>query len=437
DDEYDFLPKDEYDLVRALQNVIYTESEDDVIEILYTIPTDHPKRFLADRLLIALHFENDEHDLVIFEGNEILNERWDATIAVSVAASCLLTERRDDAEKLLRNFIEKEPRIYMPIKGLMHYIAEQGTPEQNIDFFSFILEKNPFLLEPSVFLAQSLFNGKRVAEAVNVMKGVNTVYGKYSEAAFYIKYFTDPSNAEYGVPYGLRLPPSEYARCASLLSRAQDDYLRDEKEFARIARYDAEFINAIRVCLRSEDESNVRAAMVMLDICRHKGVMVTGIIHEYLREPFLNPVVTAYMTAFLLRYENRIDDPVVFFDKWQETGVSSPPAVTSLPSEFVSACIGVIADEALDCGNIGRVVRILGEILNPLENCRSEINKLKLQIKPLCAAMKIIGGHGGYGKPLTDEEVDEAAKYYSTKRPAVRKYVDILERLAAGKTNTD
>ncbi|MDR3216194.1 MAG: tetratricopeptide repeat protein [Clostridiaceae bacterium] len=421
------------DLPIGLIHDLISDGEDQsALKILEKVAEDSPQRTTAYHIMFAIYTSNGQYDRIIEEGTRLLKKSRDEGVLAAMAGAYLMTGDRAEAEKFARELLDKDPQNYRYIKSFMLPLAEAGDHKQNVEFFTYLFNMRSDLLLPGMLLAEALFNDGHTADAIEKMKRVQALFGKYSDAAFYVKYFSDAANHKRTIDYDLHIPESETAAQMKVLEKAHDEYLHefDSAKLRKKLLYDAEFVAAIKAGLRSSHPDNARSAIFIIEQLADLGEMPLDIIKEYLSEPFLNPVITAFLLTLLLSYQTNVDIPVVFVCKWQETNIMYPTKVFhSLPSVFVAAYRTVFIENLLKGTNIRETSMKLSNILEPLKHFREELKKRQLQGKPLTAALQVVFVHGGYGIPATDEEITEAAQSFSTKRPSVIKYLNILEEL--------
>lgn len=198
--------RDEEIISRAYQ-LVSDRRFDDAIALMDRVSPNSKYRETANHIvLICLMLQNNV-DAVIDNAKAMLEKYGDSLlIKCTLASAYMMEDRLMDAYAIAEEVIATDHTRIDDILLILPILVNLDMHSQVIKYTRRILAQNEWHPNTMIWLAIALYNIGQKAEATRVMRQVDTIYGEYSPASYFLRLFaTSPDSVE----YSLNLPRNE------------------------------------------------------------------------------------------------------------------------------------------------------------------------------------------------------------------------------------
>lgn len=195
-------------LIEKAYQLIKERRYDEAIELMDEVESGSQSKEAANHIVLICLMMKDDPDSVIENARKMLEKDGDSlVIRCTLATAMLMEEKTAEACAEVEDILKKDYTRMDDILLIMPLLVNLDMHSEVVKYSRRVLLAHEWQPNTMVWLAIALFNLGQKAEATKVMRQVDTIYGEYSPAGYFLDLFQTASEP---IPYSMGLPQKEF-----------------------------------------------------------------------------------------------------------------------------------------------------------------------------------------------------------------------------------
>lgn len=425
EDYYEMLIEKAYGLVKE-------HKFDEAISLLDEVDPRSKSKDAANHVVLVCLMMKEDIDGVIDNAKKMLKENPDSlAVRCTLSTAYLMEDKQQEAYDVVENILTKDFTRMEEILLILPILVNLNMHSEVIKYTKRVLENINSQPNTMIWLSQALYNIGAKEEAKKVMHKVQTIYGEYSPADYYLElYAKEPDFVEYSMnlPQQERLDRYKKIHDFLILQPAVAETLLDsplEKDDPLNA-YKKELKKLIRWAFL---DGNAQIENLIVD-----ALALTGSHYgeQCLREVLIMSDLSFELMSHIVRtmaFRRHLHFDVVARGIFKELNFELPEAYFKLSPLFqevaMQGILDIIYNDIEPNEYIGRYVRLFNSLVHLDESGKVVFEKPK--VARLKSAKTLIGVL--LCKTYEDDELDprpDTIEGYDIKERTFDKYWKIL-----------
>jgi tetratricopeptide (TPR) repeat protein len=316
-----------FNALEDAHDAIQDKEYDEALEILEVFEPGVPFYDSSNHLKLVCYLLKNDIDRVIIEAEEMLKITDFLPIRCTLVTAYMLEEQTQTAMKLLDGILAKDYNRVDEITALLPLLVNFDMHADIVKYTKRLLDLSELQPQTMMWLSQGLYNLGQRTEAVKVMRRIQTLFGEFTPAEFYLAHYAkQPEKVE----YCLGLPPAEMIDRQSKLRRFLSS---SDDECVKALVYNKETSALVRWCFREADDGALLALASKLNDCYCSAV--EKIYLETLVTKNVDARLGSLILEGLIKHKTQLNCHVTIEDRCKEVYLRVPEAIRKLPNKYI------------------------------------------------------------------------------------------------------
>ncbi len=425
EDYYEMLIEKAYGLVKE-------HKFDEAIALLDEVDPRSKSKDAANHVVLVCLMMKEDLDGVIDNAKKMLNDNQDSlAVRCTLSTAYLMEDKQKEAYEVVEGLLSKDYTRMEEILLILPILVNLNMHAEVVKYTKRVLENINSQPNTMIWLSQSLYNIGAKEEAKKVMHKVQTIYGEYSPADYYLElYSKEPDFVEYSMnlPQQERLDRYKKIHDFMILDPTLSETLLDSAPDVDdpLAKYKKDIKKLIRWAFI---DGNVQIENLIVDTL---SIIGSRWGEQFLREVLITSDLPFELMAHIIRtmmYRRHLHFNVVARGIFKEINCELPEAYFKVSPFFqevaTQGILDIIYNDVEPNEYIGRYVNLINSFVKLDESGKAVF--LKPKVAKLKSAKTLVGVL--LCKTYEDEEEDpkpETLEGYDLKERTFDKYWKIL-----------